>query len=515
MKFESLVIPDRYYDSVFLMRAAKRMSDMEGVAQAAAVMGTPRNIQILADAGFQDVETLGAVANDLVISLQVNKPEDAKSVFDTIEELLKPIASENSATVYRSLDQAFDAQPTSNIAVISVPGEYAAREARTALDRGLNVFMFSDNVPIDDELGLKTAAQAKGLLVMGPDCGTSIIDGKGIGFANVVRRGPIGVVGASGTGIQEVTTLAHNMGSGISHALGIGSRDLSDKIGGISALQAIDALEDDPATSVIVIISKPPDEATLTKVRERIGRCSKPVVTCFLGASLSPDQDRDDVVETSNLDAAVHAALGFAGGGLSIESDDPDDETATVEAERNLYADSQRYVRGVFAGGTFCLQSQQVFSESGVPVYSNSPSRKELSLADVNRGIQHSMVDMGADEFTVGRPHPMIDSTSRAERILSEAQDPDVAVLLLDFILGYGSSDDPVGELIPAISEAQNTVKGRGGHLTIVASICGTADDPQGLDSQKNMLSDAGVLVCSTNYRASRLALKLAESIAV
>jgi succinyl-CoA synthetase alpha subunit len=488
---------------------------MEGVAQAAAVMGTPRNIQILADAGFQDVETLGAAPNDLVISLQVKKPEDAKSVFDSIEELLQPVAIENSATVYRSLDQALNAQPTSNIAIISVPGEYAAREARAALDRGLNVFIFSDNVPIDDELELKRTAQEKGLLVMGPDCGTSIIDGKGIGFANVVRRGPIGVVGASGTGIQEVTTLVHNMGSGISHALGIGSRDLSDKIGGISALQAIDALEDDPETSVIVIISKPPAETTLSKVRERIGRCSKPVVTCFLGASKSPEQDRENVVETSNLDAAVHAALGFLEGGLSIEPDDPDDEAAIVETERNRYADSQRYVRGVFAGGTFCLQSQQVFFESEVPVHSNAPLQKELSLPDVNRGVQHSMVDMGADEFTVGRPHPMIDSTSRAERILSEAQDSEVAVLLLDFILGYGSSDDPVGELIPAISEAQNTVKGRGGHLTIVASVCGTIDDPQGLDSQKNMLKNAGVLVRSTNYSASRLALQLAESITV
>jgi FdrA protein len=202
-------------------------------------------------------------------------------------------------------------------------------------------------------------------------------------------------------------------------------------------------------------------------------------------------------------------------GGLSIEPDDPDDEAAIVETERNRYADSQRYVRGVFAGGTFCLQSQQVFFESEVPVHSNAPLQKELSLPDVNRGVQHSMVDMGADEFTVGRPHPMIDSTSRAERILSEAQDSEVAVLLLDFILGYGSSDDPVGELIPAISEAQNTVKGRGGHLTIVASVCGTIDDPQGLDSQKNMLKNAGVLVRSTNYSASRLALQLAESITV
>ncbi|MDP6716315.1 MAG: hypothetical protein QF368_17065, partial [SAR202 cluster bacterium] len=292
--------------------------------------------------------------------------------------------------------------------------------------------------------------------------------------------------------------------------LGIGSRDMSDQIGGISALQAIDALEADPETLVIIVISKPPDETTLSKVRDRIGQSSKPVVTCFLGESQTPGEIRENIVETANLDAAVSAALRLAENESPAKSDDLDKVPSIVEAEQNRHTDMQRYARGVFAGGTFCLQSQQVFAEPGLQVYSNSPLKKELSLPDPDQGFQNSMVDMGSDEFTVGRPHPMIDSSLRAERILAEARDPEVAVLLLDFILGYGSSDDPVGDLIPAIREAQDIVKNRGGHLTVVASVCGTGDDPQGLDRQMGMLEEAGVLTLPTNERASRLASQIA-----
>ena len=312
MLTEFAVLPNRYFDSVFLMRVAKRLTAEPGISQVAVVMGTPKNLQVLADAGYGGVDALGASANDLVVSLQADSREVARAVLDSIDGWLQRDSGQASASAVRTLDQALDLQPRSNLAVISVPGEYAAREARQALERGLNVFLFSNNVPIDEELSLKRHAEDKGLLVMGPDCGTGIIGGAGIGFANAVRRGPIGVVGGSGTGIQEVTTLVHRWGSGISHAIGTGSRDLSDAIGGISALQAIGALDADPATAVIVLVSKPPGSKTLSRIGERLAVCTKPVVTCYLGV---PEDGLDgSVTATHDLDSAAAAAVRLAGG---------------------------------------------------------------------------------------------------------------------------------------------------------------------------------------------------------
>ena len=313
---ESTVLPNRYLDSVFLMRVAKRLAGEPGIMQAAVVMGTPKNLQVLADAGYAGVDKLGASANDLIVSLQAGTLEQARAVLDSMDEWLQRDSGQTVTTMVRTLDQALNAQPGSNLAVVSVPGEFAAAEARRALQSGLNVFLFSDNVSIDDELSLKELAREKGLLVMGPDCGTSIIGGAGIGFANSVRRGPIGVIGASGTGTQEVTALVHRWGSGISHAIGIGGRDLSDAIGGISAIQAIDALEGDPATSVILLLSKPPGKMTRARIDERIADCSKPMVTCYLGMTEDPREADRSALATHDLDAAASAAVRLAGGNI-------------------------------------------------------------------------------------------------------------------------------------------------------------------------------------------------------
>lgn len=501
--FNSLVIKNRYYDSVYLMRVAKRLSNESGVSQAAVVMGTPKNIQILVGAGYEGVDSHGATSNDLVVSLQVEDPAVASALFSSPEEWLQAESSGNIASTYRTLDQALTVQPDSNLAVISIPGEYVAKEAQRAIEQGLNVFIFSDNVSIEDELSLKEMAQDKGLLVMGPDCGTSIIGGVGIGFANVVRRGPVGVIGASGTGIQEVTSLVHQMGSGVSHAIGIGSRDLSDDIGGISAFQALDMLEDDPETSVVVLISKPPGNDTLSKIGKRLLSFSKPVITCYLGVSDSKSLNSDRITETHNLlDAASAAALLVGCTPVS----DLSGNMALVEQERRKHNQNQRYGRGIFAGGTFCYQAQQVFSKAGVKTYSNVPMYKDMELPDLGHSVQSTMLDMGADEFTVGRPHPMIDSSLRAERILFESADPGVAVILLDFIMGYGASENPVGELLPSIYKAQSIAKNRGDHITVVASVCGTLNDPQDLQEQKEKLSEAGVLVFPSSYEAAEFA---------
>ena len=513
MLTESIVLPNRYLDSVFLMRVAKRLAGEPGIIQAAVVMATPKNLQVLADAGYAGVDTLGASVNDLVVSLQAETREGAHAVLDSMDDWLQRDPGPVGATMVRTLDQALNAQPASNLAVVSVPGEFAAGEARSALESGLNVFLFSDNVSIEDELSLKEMARGKGLIVMGPDCGTSIIGGAGIGFANVVRRGPIGVIGASGTGIQEVTTLVHRWGSGISHAIGIGGRDLSDAIGGISALQAIDALETDPATSVIVLLSKPPGKKTRSLIDERIAQCSKPVVTCYLGILEAQPAGNGSATYTRNLDAAASAAVKLAGGDTGADGVETQETVSTdsasvdsVSIERALLMPDQRYIRGVFAGGTLCYQAQQIIREAGLTVRSNEPLEKGMKLEDSRRSTGHALVDMGADEFTRGYPHPMVDSSQRAERIIAEANDRQVAVLLLDIILGYSASADPAGELAPAIRQAKRLAEQRGGHLTVAASICGSPGDPQGLETQTERLRDAGAIVFSTGLKAAQFA---------
>nr|MBC8280462.1 hypothetical protein [Chloroflexota bacterium] len=353
---ESTLLENRYFDSVFLMRVSKRLSEQPGINYAAMVMGTPKNVQILADAGYSGIDALGASSNDLVVSLKADSVDAVREVMGSLEQFLVRDTGKPTTQAVRTIDQALTQQPDSNLAVISVPGEFAAREARQALQQGLNVFLFSDHVSIEDELALKNSASEKGLLVMGPDCGTSILGDVGLGFANAVRRGPIGVIGASGTGTQEATSLAHRWGSGISHAIGVGGRDLSDDIGGISTLQVMDALDKDPNTAVILLISKPPGAKTLALVNQRIAACTKPVVTCYLGSEkgLFPDTNPDsgNVTTTHNLDAATTVAIRLAGGMRVDEGSEITPES--LQRERGRLKPSQKFIRGVFAGGTLC-----------------------------------------------------------------------------------------------------------------------------------------------------------------
>ncbi len=399
-----------------------------------------------------------------------------------------------------SLQEGLALKPNAGLAVISVPGEYAAREARQALEAGLNVFIFSDNVSIEEELALKQFAAGKHLLVMGPDCGTSIIGGTGIGFANVVRRGAIGVIGAAGTGLQEFTSQIHNAGLGISHAIGTGGHDPSDQVGGLTTFAALDALESDPGTKIITVISKPPGAKTLARLLDRFESCTKPVIGCFLGTRQDSSEGKRHVQRASTIDAAVRLAIQLAGASSSSEQSlSTPDEVKLIVSEKVTWGPAQKYVRGLFAGGTFCYQSQQIFRQAGINVYSNAPLDPKHKLADSDQSLEHTFVDMGADEFTRGRPHPMIDGTLRKQRILAESRDPGTAILLLDFILGYNASMDPVGELLDAILAAKQNAKKAGGNLTVVASICGTEADPQDLDMQVKLLRSAGVIVFKSN----------------
>ncbi len=505
---------NEYHDSVFLMRAAKRLSQQKGILQAAALMGTEKNKLLLEEIEVSGPGISEATPSDLMVAVIAENQEALASVLDDIDRWLTIDLVSAPRYDIRTVDEAMALQDHSNLAVISVPGAYAAREARKALEHGLNVFLFSDNVPVESEISLKGYARDHGLIVMGPDCGTAIIAGKGIGFANAVRRGPIGVIGASGTGIQEFTSLVHRAGSGISQAIGIGSRDLSDAVGGISFLTAFDVLDSDSQTEVITILSKPPGESALSNLIPRILKCHKPIVVCFLGLKQEslPADIRDRTARTLDDAAAmaIHEVTGYA----------PPPFNANLSslhklAERELVDKNpeQRYLRGIFAGGTFCFQAQQVLQDAGVVVHSNTPLHGNLKLADPMRSEEHTLVDMGTDDFTVGKPHPMIDSRLRCDRILAEGQDPQVAILLLDFVLGFNASPDPAGELVPAIKEVKAAAKRRGGSLSVVASICGTEGDPQNFPQQVTVLEDAGIAVFPSSAQAAQFCALLAVSL--
>jgi succinyl-CoA synthetase alpha subunit len=368
-----------------------------------------------------------------------------------------------------------------------------------ALKSGLHVFLFSDNVSVEDEIELKSLAGRKGLLVMGPDCGTAIVDGVPLGFANAVRRGPIGLAAASGTGLQQVSCLVDRFGSGVSHALGTGGRDLDERVGGRTMLAAIDRLIADPATDVLVLISKPPAPSVAARVIDAVRGAPKPVVVNFLGGE--PEAVRAaGAYPASTFEAAARIATALARGdappdddGAADAAEDPALAALAADAAARL-ARGQAEVRGLFSGGSLAGEAKLML--------------RRLLGADRHDRI----LDLGDDEFTVGRPHPMIDPRLRTEQIAALADEPEVAVLLLDVVLGYGSHLDPAGALAPTIVETRRRAAAAGRHLAVVASVCGTEADPQGLGRQEQILAEAGVLLASSNARAARLAARIAAA---
>ncbi len=506
---------NEYHDSVFLMRVAKRLSDQRGILQVAALMGTEKNKVFLEEIEVSGSEISKATPSDLIVAVKADSQEALTSVIENLDQWLNPVQDLGVPCAIRTLDEAVVVQPDSNLAVISVPGSFAAREAQKALEHGLNVFLFSDNVPLESEISLKEYARDRGLMVMGPDCGTAIVGGKGIGFANSVRRGPIGVIGASGTGIQEFTSLVHRAGSGISHAVGIGGRDLSDAIGGISFLSALEALASDSQTEVITILSKPPGPQALSNLIPRILQCHKPIVACFLGIkqeSLFTDI-RHKTARTLDDAAAIALQLVTGHGPPRFDTNSPRIQ-ALLQREHAGKNPRQRYLRGIFAGGTFCFQAQQILQDAGITVHSNAPLHGNLELANLMRSEEHTLLDMGTDDFTVGKPHPMIDSRLRRERVLAEGNDPRVAILLLDFVLGFNASPDPASELVSAIEEAKGEAKKRDGSLSVVASICGTEGDPQNFGQQVKVLEEAEVTVFPSSGQAAQFCALLTATLA-
>jgi FdrA protein len=474
-----------YLDSVALMRLSRLIAGMPGVREAALMMGTPANRTIMREAGILTADGDAAQGNELVIGVRAADAASARAALDQAQaQLDAPRAKTEEGPqgrILHTLRAAAKSLPGSNLALISVPGDFAVAEARNALASGLNVMIFSDNVALADELALKREAKACGRLVMGPDCGTAIINGVPLAFANRVPTGHVGIIGASGTGMQEVTSLIAQAGGGISQAIGVGGRDLAREIGGISTLMAIDALDRDPATTRIVLISKPPHPDVARAVLARVGKSRKRFTICFLGAANMALPENATLAAT--LHEAAEDALGVAlGAGFA---------PALPKAR------SARIV-GLYAGGTLGAEAQIVLLAHGRTVASNAPVPGASPLGP---GAQTGdrIVDLGADEFTRGRPHPMIDPSVRDDMLRQTLADPAVGAILLDVVIGTGAHPDPAGHLTSILAAAANSP-------LLVASVTGTDDDAQVRSRQVATLERAGIVVAPSNARAARLA---------
>ena len=490
-----------YHDSVTLMRLTRDLEAASGVSRAAAMMGTPQNRDVLRDAGLLTAVGESSGPTDLVIAIAAESEAAARAAEALARTALTAPPAETGGNLVRprTLASALRRLPDASLALVSVPGPYAGAQARKALDAGLHVMLFSDNVPLETEIELKRLARSRGLFLMGPDCGTAIIAGVPLGFANAVPRGRIGIAAASGTGVQEVSTLIARAGEGISHAIGVGGRDLSAAVGGLMMEQALAVLAADAATEAICVIGKPAEGDVAARLTRQLAGLGKPSVVHFVGATA----DRSDggaSVSAATLEGCARAAVALVRGvrpelaEFTLPREDVERLVAQTVAE---LGPGQRFVRGVFSGGTLAWEARSIL---------------HARVADVAPGVTggghgHRVVDLGEDVFTAGRPHPMIDGTLRREWIAREASDSGTAVVLLDLVLGYGAHPDPAGELLPVLSQIRGA---RGRRVAIVASVTGTDADPQPRAAQVAGLRGAGVVVMPSNAQAARLAAAIA-----
>ena len=488
-KIVNRVCAGLFLDSVILMQISRSITRLDGVEDAALMIGTPSNLDLLDNAKLLARASRKATGGDLILAVRARDETAAASALAKAEILLeRPTVGHTGTTTLRprTLRSAQDILPAANLALISVPGDFAAAEARKALRAGLNVMLFSDNVSLSEEVSLKREAVAAGLLVMGPDCGTAIIGGVPLAFANQIPQGAIGIIGASGTGIQEVSSLIAQAGYGVSHALGVGGRDLSDPVGGISTLAALAMLEEDSATRHVVLISKPPSPSVAKRVIDTLAHSEKPCTVCFLGADAPSLPDNVSFART--LKAAAELATGRS-----------NKQTPEFTPIIPHVAPGRQRIHGLFSGGTLSSEAQVVFLDAGVSVASNAP----IPGAEVvSSGTKHLLIDLGSDEYTRGRPHPMIDPTVRDEELATALADPTIAVILLDVVIGFGAHPDPAGTIVRVVAAAGTE------RPVVVASVTGTDDDPQNRRTQVGKLVDGGIVVAPTNADAATLALR-------
>lgn len=505
---QSIVRENAYYDSVTLMLISREMKKLDGVEEVLVGMGTDLNLDLVKMLDMMTPELEKVTPNDLFIAAMFDeKKVSMDDLLASFEEQMKS-KKEAHAGDYQppTLSSAIRHLEGANMVVLSVPGQYAAGEAENALKEGLHVMMFSDNVAVEDELRLKEMAVAKGLLMMGPDCGTAMINGVPLCFANAVRKGGIGLVGASGTGTQEIMVRVHQLGEGLSQVIGTGGRDLKEEIGGLMMIQGIEALMEDPETKVVVLVSKPPHPTVEKKIYDLVKGSQKPVVIDFIGG------DADSVKEAGatpclSLEDAARKAVALIRGEEPVDFDGFDADEAgidqVVKEAVSRIKPEQKYLRALFTGGTLTDEAMKYLAEH-YPIYSNIPLTPDRAIGNLEGKKGHICLDLGEDEFTRGRPHPMIDPLTRTEFFLSHV-DEETALVLVDVVLGYGSHEDPAGAVAESVKEAKARLAEKGLDLVAVASVTGTDRDPQDLGQSIEKLEAAGVIVMPSNAQAVRL----------
>lgn len=523
MAVRYLIKESTYIDSVSLMTISRELRDLPGIEDAALIMGTEANKNLLKQSDLFTPEMASATANDVIVvvkgehKLLAQALERAEGLFSSRLIRTKAYGEHRPRTLRAAAHQ----RPDANLAVISTSGQHAAAEAWTALHHGLHVFLFSDHVSLVDEIALKREAIKKGLLMMGPAAGTAYINGVALGFANVVPRGPVGVVSAAGTGLQEVSSILAREGIGISQGIGVGGRDLSDSVGGLMMVHAVEALQEDPKTQLIIAISKLPSPKMVSKVIAQLRSYGKPSITIFMGGELiSGRLETSDplVYQASSLQEAALVAAAL------VRGDDPMVIQKHLTEERENLQDQaqgraasllsgQRYLRGLFSGGTLCEEAMRIWSKHLGPIWSNAPLQSEFRIADPHKSLEHTALDLGEEQFTLGRPHPMIDYEFRMRRLLQEAKDPSVALIQMDVVLGYGAHPDPAEELGPTIEQSRQIALQDGRELIVVLSITGTEGDPQNLHRQWVRFEEVGAVVFESNAAASWFAVSVVDSL--
>ena len=497
---KTVVKKGSYQDSVVLMLLTNELTTLEGVNKIQVMMATPANKDIFKASGLDTEELMNATANDMVVVADVEDEAVLDTIMDTVEAFLKKqsTAAEGNkgAESVKSWETALKKAPDANLCVISIPGAYAALEADRALDEGLNVFMFSDNVTIEDEKALKEKAHKKGLAVMGPDCGTGIIQGVPIAFTNKVTKGSIGIIGASGTGIQELTTIIDRLGEGVTNAIGIGGRDLRAEVGGITMMDMIDAMEDDDTVKVLIIMSKPPAQEVRDKISARLSNFTKPVITLFVGEK--PTYHEENFYHCYTLDETARLAVSLVRGTKVEEA------TMDLDTSEFYKAEDKKTIKAYYSGGTLANEAAMLIKDAldcKIP-----PEDVEGYMLQLDGNV---VVDLGDDAYTQGKPHPMIDPAMRIECMKSAVDDPSTGVILLDIMLGYGSHEDMAGALLPSIKGLKEKAAAQNRKVFFVATVCGTRLDFQGYDEAVNKLKEAGVVVCENNKLACQTAIRM------
>ncbi len=480
MSWHVKVIANRYADSVKLMGVARSLRGRDGVDGAEIGMGTAANLEALAVRGV----AAQAGPSDLVVAVDAASEETAEETLAQAEqELSRPDATSAAAgrEPPRSLVSARRRLDDPNVALISVAGEYATLEAHRALSAGMHVFLFSDHVSLEDELELKRRGEELGLLVMGPGCGTAMLGNVGLGFANVVSCGPVGIVAAAGTGAQESACLLDAAGVGVSQIVGVGGRDLSAGIGGIMFRQAMRMLAADDGTETLLLVSKPPAPEVVASLADDLPE-GKRVIAAFVGweGGEAPFEIHD------TLEAAARAAAG-------AEPADLSELEAAVDAARERSAG--RRLLGLFSGGSLAHEAVTLLEPELGPLEGN------VGHGPDERNGGHAVLDLGEEEYTQGRPHPMVDLDVRTGFLAQAASDDDVGCVVLDVVLGHGSHVDPASGLSEAIAAAAKDA-------VVLARVCGTRGDPQDAQRQTRILREAGAIVAPSNAAATRLALR-------